>query len=228
MAQTTTATYGPGGPPVEDSRIYIHGIFNQLEGRYGPGGTDFRYDGEAWAGGDHNRVWLKSEGTVNPQGKFGDGQHELVYSRAISTYFNLQAGVRSDIDDGPSRTWGAFGLQGLGLYFFETQAMIYVRGDGNIAGKIEGSYDFLLTNRLILQPQAELNFYSKRDIGRGNGTGLSDIDTGLRLRYEIKRQFAPYLAVVYSGYAGNARPMARTRGDSTGDLKFTFGIRTWF
>lgn len=214
-------------PPVMDQGRYFHGIFNQLEGRYSATSTEFKWDGEAWYGGDYNKLWLKTEGTLQ-RGRLHDGDHELLYSRAISTYFNLQGGVRADIDDGPTRTWAAFGVQGLALYQFELQATGYVSDRGRFAARLEGSYDFLLTNRLILQPQAEVNLYTKADTGRQVGAGLSDIDTGLRLRYEIWRKFAPYIAVTYSGYLTQARTIAHSQGEKTGDLRFTFGIRSWF
>lgn len=225
--EVTPVAYVGNMPPVMDQGRYFHGIFNQLEGRYAASGTDFRWDAEAWYGGDYNRVWLKTEGTQE-RGRLHDGDHELLYSRAISSYFNLQGGVRADIDDGPTRTWGAFGIQGLALYQFEVQATAYVSDRGRFAARLEGSYDFLLTNRLILQPQAEFNLYTKSDTGRQVGAGLSDVDTGLRLRYEVWRKFAPYVAVTYSGYLTQARRIVHDQGEKTGDLRFTFGIRSWF
>ena len=111
----TPVVYLGNMKPVMDHARYFHGIMDELEGRYSPNGTDFRWDGEAWYGTDYNRVWLKSEGTLE-RGRLHDGDHELLYSRAISSYFNLQGGVRADIDDGPTRTWGALGVQGLALY----------------------------------------------------------------------------------------------------------------
>ncbi|AQS89413.1 copper resistance protein B [Neoasaia chiangmaiensis] len=224
---TTPPAYIDGIMPVMDQRTYFHGLLDEFEGRYAPGGADFRWDGEAWYGGDYNRLWLKSEGTLN-HGRLSDGDQELLYSRAISTYFNLQGGVRADLDDGPTRTWGAFGIQGLSLYNFEVQATGYVSDRGRFATRLEGSYDILITNRLILQPQAEINFYTRADPSRQVGAGISDIDTGLRLRYEFSRKFAPYVAVTYAGSLAQARHIVRAQGQATGTTRFTFGIRTWF
>lgn len=222
-----TPSYIDGIMPVMDQGTWFHGILDALEGRYAPGNSDFRWDGEAWFGGDYNRLWLKTEGTVE-KGRLHDGDHEALYSRAISRYFDLQGGVRVDLDDGPTRTWAAFGIQGLALYQFEMQATAYVSDRGRFATRLEGSYDFLLTNRLILQPQAEFNLYTKADQGRGVGAGLSDVDAGLRLRYEAWRKFAPYIAVTYAGYFTQARRFAHERGDPTGSVRFTFGLRSWF
>ncbi|QDH16698.1 copper resistance protein B [Swingsia samuiensis] len=221
------STHLPGMPPIMDQGTWFHGIFNELEGRYSPKGTNFRWDGEGWYGSDYNKFWIKSEGTLE-KGRLSDGQQDFLYSRAVSSYWNLQGGVRVDLDDGPTRTWAAFGVQGLALYQFEFQATGYVSNKGRFASRLEGSYDFLLTNRLILQPQVELNLYTKADPARQVGAGLSDIDTGLRLRYEISRKFAPYIAVTYSGYLTQAHRFARQQGEQTGTTRFTFGVRSWF
>jgi copper resistance protein B len=140
----------------------------------------------------------------------------------------VQAGVRLDLDSGTSRTWAALGVQGLSLYFFDIEATAYASDQGHFAARLKASYDLLITNRLILQPEAELNFYSKADPGRSIGSGLSDIDAGVRLRYEISRKFAPYIGVVYEGLFGQSRRFAREEGESPGGVRFTFGVRTWF
>ena len=215
----------PYGSPIEDQAIYSHVILNQLEGRFGAGNS-FRWSGEAWTGTDRNRLWLKSEGEVT-DGKLEDGQQEIFYARPISTYFDLQAGVRSDIDAAPGRNWAAFGIQGLMPYFFEVSATAYASGSGHYAAKLEGSYDLLLTQRLILQPQIEANFYTKADPGRALGSGFSDIDAGLRLRYEFSRKFAPYIGVTYAGKFGGTANLALAAGEKTDDVRFTVGVRTW-
>lgn len=218
-------------PPVMDHNTYVHVLMEQLEGRYAADGSLFRYSGQAWFGTDHDKLWIKSEGTVDSHRTMSDGDHELLYDHALSTYFDLQAGTRLDLDSGPVRAWGAVGVQGLALYFFEVSATAYFNADG-VAGKLEGSYDLLITNRLILQPQAELNFYSRTDPARGDSQGFSSIDAGLRLRYEFKRKLAPYIAVTYAGNYGAAAhaPSASRTTPANGpdDLRFTFGLRTWY
>jgi len=215
----------PYGPPVEDEAVYTHVLVNQLEGRFGSD-SSFRWAGEGWTGTDMNRLWFKSEGEVT-DGRLEDGQQELFYDRPISTYFDLQAGVRTDIDAAPGRTWAAFGIQGLAPYFFEVSATAYASSEGHYAAKFEGSYDLLLTQRLILQPQVEINVYSKAEPAREIGSGLSDIDAGLRLRYEFSRKFAPYIAVTYVGKFGGTADFARASGAQTDQVRFTFGVRTW-
>ena len=233
-AQSPAANMEPGTgmeagamPPVMDRGIFAHAIFNQLEGRWNGGSTQFRWDGQGWAGTDYDKLWIKSEGTVS-NGALDDGQHQFLYSRAITTYFDLQGGLRSDLDSRPTRNWAALGIQGLAPYFFDLELTGFVSGQGHLAAKLEASYDLLLTQRLILQPQVEVNVYSKSDPARLTGDGFSDIDTGLRLRYEFSRQFAPYIGVVYEGKFGQTANFARQAGESTGDVRFVFGVRAWF
>lgn len=223
-----TKSAAPFGSPIDDQAIHVHAILNQLEGRFGAGGSGFRWQGEAWAGTDWNRLWLKSEGDVTKNGTLEDGQQELFYDRPISTYFDLQAGVRSDLDSGSGRTWAALGVEGLAPYFFEVSATAYASDTGHYAAKLEGSYDLFLTQRLILQPQIEMNFYTKPDPARRTGSGLGDLDTGLRLRYEVTRKFAPYIGVTYEGKFGGTADFARAAGEKSDALRFTLGVRTWF
>ena len=231
VAQTSDATTpgmeaGPM-PPVMDQGIYAHAIFNQLEGRWNGSNPEFRWEGQGWAGIDYDKLWIKSEGTLS-KGAVDDGQQQFLYSRAVTTYFDLQGGLRSDIDSRPTRDWAAFGIQGLAPYFFDLEVTGFVSGEGHLAAKLEASYDLLLTQQLILQPQVEFNVYSKADPARLVGAGFSDIDTGLRLRYEFSRKFAPYIGVVYQGKFGQTANFARQAGESTGDVRFAFGVRAWF
>jgi copper resistance protein B len=214
--------------PVMDRGIVTHLLFNELEGRFNGSNTEFRWEGQGWVGTDYDKLWIKSEGTLQGNGKLDDGQHQFLYSRAITTYFDLQGGLRSDIDSRPTRNWGALGIQGLAPYFFDLELTGYASNEGHLAAKLEASYDLLLTQRLILQPQIEVNLYSKADPVRQVGAGFSDIDIGLRLRYEIDRKFAPYLGVVYEGKFGQTASFARRASESTGDVRFAFGVRLWF
>jgi copper resistance protein B len=215
-------------PPVMDRSIFAHVLFDQFEGRTSGKTTDFRWSGQGWVGTDYDKLWIKSEGFVRSNGKVDDGRHEFLYDRAISTYFDLQGGIRSDIDSSPTRNWAAFGIQGLAPLFFNVEATGYVSDQGHLAARFEASYDLLLTQQLILQPQIELNLYSKSDPARRVGAGFSDIDTGLRLRYEFSRKFAPYIGVSYDGKFGQTASFARRAGEGTGDVHFLFGIRSWF
>jgi copper resistance protein B len=217
-----------GVQPVMDNGIYTHALLEQAEDRWNGRNNQFRYDGQAWVGTDMNKLWFKSEGTVLNTGRFTDGDHEILYDRPISTYFDLQAGVRVDLDSAVTRTWAAFGVEGLSLYFFDLEATAYVSDEGHFAARLKASYDLLITQRLILQPEAELNFYSKPEVARGVGSGFSDIDTGLRLRYEITRKFAPYIGVVYTGRFYQSATYTRAEGEAPNEVRFVFGARIWF
>lgn len=217
------------GDPVADEAVFGHVLLDQLEGRTNGKETGLRWEGQAWVGTDYNRIWLKSEGFVQ-NGVVDDGLTWLEYSRPIPflRYFDWQAGVRYDLDSAPGRLWGAVGIEGLAPGFFELEATFFFREAGHLAGRLEASYDVLITNRLIVQPQAELNFYSKDDRPRAIGSGLSEIDTGLRLRYEISRKFAPYVGITYTGQYGDTRRFVRAEGDLVDDVRFVFGVRLWY
>jgi copper resistance protein B len=214
-------------PGMDDNPAFAHVLLEQFEDRTSGAEHAFRYDGQGWYGTDTDKLWVKSEGQVADRGRFEDGQHEILYDRAISTFFDLQAGLRLDADDGPTREWGAIGVQGLAPYFFDVEATAYF-SDRGAAARLKASYDLLITQLLILQPQAELNFYSDSDRARGVGSGLSDIDAGLRLRYEVSRKFAPYVGVSYQGKFGQAAAFIRQDHESTDDVRFAFGVRAWF
>ncbi len=215
----------PFGAPVDDQHVFYHAMLSEFEGRFGRD-SSFRWEGEAWAGTDMNRVLLRTEGEIIG-GTVEDGQQELFYSHPISTYFNAQAGVRYDLDDRPGRGWAAFGIEGLAPLFFHVAATAYVSDTGHYGAKLEGDYDLLLTQTLILQPQIEMNFYTKDDPARLTGSGLSDIDTGLRLRYEFSRKFAPYIGVTYESKFGQSANFARAAGEGVSDFRFTVGVRAW-
>ena len=214
--------------PVEDNHILTYVTFDELEGRTNGSNPSFRWEGEGWMGTDFNKLWIKSEGGVTND-IVTDGDHEFLYDRPIPRmrYFDWQAGARVDIDSGPTRAWLALGVEGLAPYFFNFAPTLYIRDGGRVAGKIEGYYDAYFKQRLILQPQAELNFYSQADRARGIGAGLSDIDGGMRLGYQFSRKFAPYIGYVYSGTLGQAATFSRQARQPTGVNQLVFGIWLW-
>lgn len=216
----------PFGSPIDDEHVWAHLTFDQLEWRLGSENS-LHWDGEAWMGTDTHRLWLKSEGDVQ-DGKMSDGQHEVLYDTPLSTYFDVQAGLRYDLDQRTGRGWGVIGIEGLAPYFFHVAATAYVSDAGHYGAKFSGSYDLLITQRLILQPAVELNLYTKSDPKRSVGSGLSNLDTGLRLRYEITRKFAPYIGVSYEKQFGQTGRLAAAAGENTDVLRFAAGVRFWF
>ena len=211
------------------NQILAHAMLNQFEGRTKGSDYELRWDGEGWIGTDMNKLWVKSE-AFSDNTKVSDGDHQALYDRPIPhmRYFDAQAGVRADLDSGPRRAWAALGIEGVAPSFLQFAPTLYIRDGGNVAGRITGSYDLLLTQRWIAQPEAELNFYNKDDPGRKIGSGFSDLDAGLRLRYEINRKFAPYIGFAYNGKYGDTASDARGAGETTSDARFVFGIRVWY
>jgi copper resistance protein B len=222
----TPASHWP--EPVKDNQVLNFVTFDQLESRTNGPNSSFRWDSQGWIGTDFNKLWIKSEGTVT-NGLTSDGDQEILYDRPIPhvRYFDWQAGVRLDLDSGPTRGWAALGVQGLAPYFFNFAPTLYVRDGGRVAGRIQGSYDLYLSQRLILQPQAEMNFYSQVDRGRGIGTGLSDLDSGVRLGYQISRKFSPYIGFTYSSSFGQTATFARSAGESVHVSSVVFGVWVW-
>lgn len=183
-------------------------------------GDDFStaWEAEAWYGGDFDKVWLRTEGTHAAR---DDARVELFWDHAFASYWDWQLGARRDFGDGPDRNWAAFGVQGLAPYWFEIEATAYVDDQGRTAARLRAEYELLFTQRLILQPEVELNLYGKNDPQRTVRAGLSDADIGLRLRYEIRREFAPYVGVVWK------HRFAEAIGDKT-DAEIVAGLRFWF
>ncbi len=202
--------------------------FNLAEYQVRQGRDGFRWDGEGWYGGDINRITLKSEG----EGAFGEGIEEaevqLLYSRAIDPYFNLQAGVRQDLGPGPKRTYATVGFEGLAPYWFEVEGALFLSNKGDVLGRLEGYYDQRITQRLILQPRAEVNFALQDVPENGIGSGLSDVELGLRLRYEVRKEFAPYIGVEWARKVGDTARFARAAGEDANVTNFVAGIRFWF
>ncbi len=230
LGSSTLQGAAPYGNPITDSRVYIHGWFDQLEGRLNGNGQYLRWDGQGWIGNDYNKLWVKSEGRygVDGRGRMSDGDQEVLYDRPVSEFFDVQAGVRYDLDSLRGRTWAALGLQGLAIGFWNVEATVYASDGGHYALRTNASYDLYLTQRLVLQPQFETNWYTATDRPRRIGAGLSDIDMGLRLRYELSRKFAPYVGVSYQRQFGGTSGLVREDGGYVNDVRFLFGVRTWF
>jgi uncharacterized protein involved in copper resistance len=207
---------------------YYQVLFNLAEYQARKGGDGYRWDGEAFIGGDINRLWLKSEG----EGGFGksleSAEVQALYSRALDPYWNLQAGVRYDFKPNPSRTYATIGIEGLAPYQFEVEGALFLSDKGDVLARAEGYYDQRITNYFVLQPRVEANFAAQDVRDNGIGSGLTDLEAGLRLRYEGRREFAPYIGVSWERQFGDTARFSRARGDATGGFSFVAGVRTWF
>lgn len=203
-------------------------MFDVAEYQVRDGRDGYRWEGEGWFGGDINRLVVKSEGEGLVDEGLESVEVQLLYSRALDPYWNLQAGVRHDFEPNPSRTYATLGFEGLAPYWFELEGALFLSDKGDLLARIEASYDQRITQRLILQPRAEFNF-AAQDIARQSiGSGLVDAELGLRLRYEVVREFAPYVGFSYEEKAGDTRRFARAAGDDVRSTGFVIGVRAWF
>ncbi|WP_225769639.1 copper resistance protein B [Inquilinus sp. Marseille-Q2685] len=223
---------GPAGT-MADEVMAEHSIFtwfqaDQFEYRLNDGQDSFNWEAQGWVGSDDEKAWLKTEGAVPLDGPVEEAEVQLLYSRRISDFFDAQAGIRYDIRPEPERGFAVLGIQGLAPYFFEVGAAAFVSNEGEVSARFEAEYDLLVTQRLILQPAAEINVAIQEVEERGVGSGINDIELGLRLRYEFAREFAPYIGVNWERKLGRTADLARDEGEDVSDVSFVGGIRFWF
>lgn len=195
-------------------------------GRSTSGDYATSWEAEGWYGNAINRLWLKTEGERDGSGT-QDGRVEALWSHAFASFWDWQLGARHDFGQGPDRQWLAVGVEGLAPYWFETQATFYVGEEGRTALRLETSYDMRFTQRLILTPQVELNFYGKDDPRRGIASGLSNLEAGLRLRYEISRKFAPYVGVNWTRRFGSVDNEPGVPERHARETAWVAGVRIW-
>ncbi|MDB5479480.1 MAG: copper resistance protein CopB [Caulobacteraceae bacterium] len=200
---------------------------NLAEYQARPGGGGYRWDGEAWFGGDINKFVLTSEGEGSVRQGLNSAELQALYARAVTPYFDLHAGVRQDFAP-LGRTYATVGFQGLAPYWLDIQGALFLSTRGELLGRLEGTYDLRLTQRLILQPRAELNLAAQDTPQTQTGSGLSTAELGLRLRYEVRREFAPYIGISYDQKVGRTADFARARGEDPAAASLVVGIRAWF
>jgi copper resistance protein B len=181
----------------------------------------------AWLGGDFDKLWLRSEGE-HARGETTRADAEILWGHASAAFWDTQLGLRHDFGRGTDRTWAAFGVQGLAPYWLQIGATAYLGDGGRSAMRLEVDYDLSLTQRLILQPRFELNAYGRDDASARIGSGLSDAALGLRLRYEMRREFAPYVGVEHEHLFGRTADFARADRAGAGDTKWVVGLRVWY
>ncbi|EQB15452.1 copper resistance protein B [Sphingobium lactosutens] len=201
---------------------------DRFEYRARNGGDGYHWEGEGWVGGDINRLAIKSEGEGDVGGALETAEVQALYSRAIDPWWNLIAGVRHDIRPQPQRSYATIGIEGLAPYFFEVEAQAFLSDKGDAHVRLEGSYDQRITQRLILQPAAEFNIAAQDVPELGVGSGLSTVELGLRLRYEIVREFAPYVGVNWERRLGDTARYARVAGQGASTTSLVMGLRFWF
>ncbi|OHB35415.1 MAG: copper resistance protein CopB [Phenylobacterium sp. RIFCSPHIGHO2_01_FULL_70_10] len=210
-----------GGMPV----YWVQG--DRLEWRSSDEGDSYLWDLQAYYGGDLNKLWVKSEGGGESGERPDDAEVQLLWSRAVSPWFDLQTGIRHDFA-GPHRTHLVFGAQGLAPYMYELDAAAFLSDQGELTARIEAEFDYRITQRLIAQPRTEISL-SAQDIPElGIGAGLDHAELGVRLRYELAREFAPYVGVEYERAFGQSADYARAEGHAAEETRLLAGIRFWF
>lgn len=223
MAEAREELYDEHGD-IETYKILV----DQLETRIGKGRDGYGWDAQAWYGGDIDKAWFKTEG----EGSFGraaeKAEVQALWSHAIDPWFDLQAGVRYDFKPDPERAYLVLGVQGLAPYWFEIDAATFVSNKGDISARFEAEYDLRLTQKLILQPRAEIDLAFQDVPEIGLGSGLSSGELGARLRYEIRPTFAPYVGVEYERAFGDTADFRRAEGEKAGGWNVLVGLRTWF
>lgn len=203
-------------------------MVDRLEYRRQRGGDILHWEGEGWIGGDIHRLAFRTKGDGEVGGKLNHGEVQALYSHAIDPWFNLDAGVRQDFGATPDRTYAVLGVSGLAPYWFEVEASAFLSDTGKLHARLEGNYDQRLTQRLILQPAIELNISAQDVPEQRIGSGVSDIELGLRLRYEVAREFAPYVGINWERRFGDTARFARLSGESPASTSVVMGARFWF
>jgi copper resistance protein B len=201
-------------------------LVDRLEARSVRNSVSMTYDWQAWYGYDYNRVVVRAEGELE-SGQLKNARNEVLWGHALTPYWDTHLGLRHDSGLGTDRLWGVFGVQGLAPYWVYVEATAYV-GEQGVAFRLETEYDVLITQKLVLQPRVEVNFYSQNDTSRLVSSGLSNIEAGLRLRYEINREFMPYIGIEWAGTFGSAADIIRLQGNKPEETRFIAGLAFWF
>jgi copper resistance protein B len=213
---------------VSDDQINMMVKVDQLEYRFGEHDEFVVWDAAGWIGTDYDKIVFKTEGEKIVGGATESVEGQILYRRLISKFFDAQVGVRHDFRPGPTRTYGVLGVQGLAPQWFEVDANAFVSERGDVSLRLEVEYDLLLTQRLILQPVMEVEAALSQDEAIGQGDGLRSIELGLRLRYEVSREFAPYIGVNWEKSFGDSADFKRAEGEETGNVSFVTGVTFWF
>jgi len=210
----------------DDPLLYLFRA-EQLELRDAEEGNLAVFEGYLWVGKDLNKLWIKSEVEASKDETEG-AEWQFLYSRAIDTYWDLQIGLRTDVKPEPKRNWLALGFYGLSPYWFEIDSAIFIGEDDQVNLRLEAEYEFMLTQKWVLYPEIEINWFSEDDEELGIGSGMAQFEAGLRLRYEITRQIKPYIGIHHEQLLGDTKDIANAGGEKTSDTQAVAGIRFWF
>jgi copper resistance protein B len=212
---------------MEDDPIIGMAIIDKLEVQDTGDQNPKVWSADAWVGRDLNKLWLKTEGEV-VNGETEEAQLQLLYSHAVAPFWDFQVGARRDFRPEPERNWLALGFKGLAPYLFDVDAAVFIGEEGRGAARLDAEYEYLFTQRLVLIPEVEANLYTKDDEELGIGKGLSDLTLGLRLAYQIRREFAPYVGYRWTSLYGDTADFAEAEGADTRTDAWVAGVKIWF
>jgi copper resistance protein B len=215
------------GHALHDSDLRAYWLFDRLEYQKADEGTALSWDAEGWIGGDVDRLWLRSQGE-RTNGHTEQAELQALYGHAVTPWWTLLGGVRQDFKPESPQTWAAFGVQGEPVADLDTEATFYLGENHQTSLRLEGEYDLAITSSLVLQPRMEANFFSRNDPVRQQGSGLSTLEAGLRLRYEIIPEVAPYIGVNWTKSYGRTLDYAREEGDDAEEARLVVGVRLWY
>lgn len=210
-----------------DDPVYWMLLFDEFEWQDQRDGDVLGWDAHAWIGTDMHRALLRAEGQ-REDGNTTENRLELLWAHPVAAYWDLVAGARMDTEPGPTRSYIGIGVQGLAPQWLHVEATAWAGERGQTAATLKLEYEVLLTNRLILTPKVETGIYGKDDTANEIGSGFSEMNAGLRLRYEIRREFAPYVGVEWTGRFGDTADLARSNDEAVRDAQLVAGLRFWF
>jgi copper resistance protein B len=210
-----------------DNPLLLMVNFEEFEWRDTADGDALAWRGEIWLGKDRDKALLKTRGEMTSDAT-EEFELQLLYSRAVARYWDMQLGWRGDFQPVEKRNWAAIGVQGLAPGFINTELTAFVGSSGRTAARARGAYEMLLTNRLVVEPELEFNWYGKDDPENGIGSGLSNMEMGLRLRYLVRRELAPYIGLNWEKAFGDTRRLIEAQGGDSSDLQVVAGVRFWF
>lgn len=212
---------------MEDDPLLTMLKVDQLELRDADEGDVTAWEGHLWIGKDLNKLWIKTEGERSSEAT-ESAEIQLLYSRAVDSNWDLQLGLRHDARPTPNRDWFAIGFNGLAPYFFDVDSAIFIERDGQVNLRFQTEYEIMMTQKWVLSPELEINWFSEDDLALGIGAGFSDLEAGVRLRYEISRDLAPYIGVNFEKLLGDTADIAEAASLETSESQLVLGVSFWF
>ena len=222
MLASTVSLAAKGGDPVI-SKVMV----DQLEVRDDSGESTTVLEGQTWIGKDLNKLWIKLDSDYESSDEY-ESEVQFLYSKAVAPYWDLQMGLRNDNSPDENDSYGVLGFQGLAPYYFETDVAAFIAEDGDLSARLSFEYELLFTQKLILSPELSLDLYAQDDSENGIGSGLSSSNLGLRLRYELTREFAPYIGISQDKLYGDSADYAKLAGIDDNRSQWVVGVRAWF